>query len=96
MNRTKIYQVKKGYNNIASFDDLQKATNFFAELVKASGKTLLSINGKGNNKDLKAHYWGTDVEFAIAIKEATIYPSKKEAEFAVFETGEGDSESLAD
>lgn len=93
--KTQIYQVKKGYNNIASFDNLEAATKFFSEILKASGKNLCSVSGKGKEPK-KAHYWGGDVQFSIEIKEAHMYPSKKDAEFAVFNADEGGEEDLAD
>jgi hypothetical protein len=81
---TKIYQVKHGYTEVASFDSLEKATAFFSELVRGSGKTLMKVSGKGDEKK-EAYYWGADSEFSMKIDEVDIYPSKKDAEFAVFE-----------
>lgn len=95
MNKTKIYQIKHGYNVLASFDSIDKATAFFGDLVKQGARKLVSVSGKGENSDKKAHYWGGDVELAIRIVDVTVYPSKKEAEFAVFENGEGDTEDLS-
>lgn len=89
--KTKIYQVKSGYNTIATFDNLEQATKFFADLVRGAGKTLLMVSGKGSSAK-KAHFWGASAEFSIKIDEAHVYPSKKDAEFAVFEAGEGDDE----
>lgn len=91
--KTKIYQVKKGYDTIASFDDLDHATKFFSDLTRGSGRSLMKVEGKGRNPKV-AYYWGHEVEYSLKIVEASVYPSKKEAEFAVFEGGEGDDESI--
>ena len=86
-----IYQIKSGYNIIGSFESLDDATKLFAELTKFAGKILLSVSGKGKNPKY-AHFFGNSQEFSLLIKEVALYPSKKEAEFAVFE-GNGDDES---
>ena len=81
MKLTKIYTIEAGYTNIASFDDLDKATKFFSELVKTSGRTL----NKHENKDGKvACYWGGEKEYKMKIKEVPLYESSKEAKFAIF------------
>jgi len=81
--KTKIYKVKQGYNEIAVFDDLEKATKFFADMIKGCGKRLNGIEGKGKNTK-KAYFWGNDRDFGIEIADVDIYPNEKEARFAVF------------
>lgn len=85
--KTKIYEIKKGYDSLGCFQDLDEATKFFGDLVRGSGRHLNFVEKKG----VKAHYWGGQVEFSIKISEVEIYPTRKEAEFAVF-NGEGSEE----
>ena len=94
-NKTKIYQVKQGYNIISEFESLESATKFFGEIIKVAGKKLQSIAGTHDGSEVKkyAHYWGSDVEFTISIKEVLLYPNKKEAEFAAFNNF-GDDEDI--
>ncbi len=84
MNKTKIYQIKSSYNVIASFEDIEKATKFFAELVKNAGRNLEVVRSKGGEEKLEAHYWGGEREFSIVIQDVELYQTKKDAEFAVF------------
>lgn len=83
--KLKVYEVKSGYNSLGYFESLDEATKFFGELIKGAGRQLMSADKKGKT----AYYWGAQDEFSIKISEVEIYPSKKEAEFAVF-NGEED------
>lgn len=75
-----IYTVKKGYTELADFDNLEAATKFFAQLVQGPVKTLQKVEGKNGS----AYYWKTGTEFTISSEELEIYQTEKEAKFAVY------------
>lgn len=91
--KTKIFQIKSGYTTIASFDNLEAATKFFADMVKGSGRDLQKVSGDGE-KTKYAYYWGKDREFTMSINEVDIYPTKKDADFAVFKNDGGDETDI--
>ena len=58
MNKTKIYQVKKGYDIIGSFESLDEATKLFGELAKSlflkgiDIKEIIPIENDKKSKEL--------------------------------------------
>lgn len=83
--KTVIYTVKKGYTEIAEFDNLPEASKFFAMIVTGPNKKLEEVKGAGG----EAYYWKTAMEFSLTSEEVDIYPDEKEAKFAVFNGTEG-------
>jgi hypothetical protein len=95
--KTKIFRIRSGYETIATFNNIDAATDFFALLVKNPGQTLHSVSSESKEGESRkyAHYWGEDKKLSIEIYEVEIYPSKKDAEFAVFNS-KGDEEDQSE
>lgn len=85
MNGTKktlfVVSIGKGYKEVeVTFDNIQKATEFFTYLTGAQLPILKEVGEKGQ----KASYFDGTFDIKIETKEAIVYQDEKSAKFAVF------------
>lgn len=84
MNGTKktlfVVSIGKGYKEVeVTFDNIQKATEFFTYLTGANLPILKEVG-----KEEKACYFDGKFDVKIETKEAMVYQDEKSAKFAVF------------